>query len=120
MHIPRSVRAARHARMLWCAFIALLFLLAVGCIAPQQLPVILYKASLILLAAFTGYWIDRWAFPYARPDSYLVSDWRRQRGFVPCDANAPIARGYARIFAAALVRRAIIMGAAMLAVGLGL
>ncbi len=37
-------------------------------LAPQQLPVSLYKLSLIALAAVAGYWIDRSLFPYARPE----------------------------------------------------
>ena len=45
------------------ALSALVFLLA-----PQQIPVSLYKINLIALAAVAGYWIDRKVFPYARPN----------------------------------------------------
>jgi len=69
-------------------------------LAPQQLPVSLYKLSLIAMAAVVGYWIDRSLFPYARPDN-------------------PSIQPYDMIVAAAMLRRAIIVGCAMLAVSLG-
>lgn len=111
-----------HARMLLCALFAVLCLVAVVLLSPQQGPVMLYKLALVLVAAFLGYWIDRWAFPYARPDGYLTTPWReqKQRGFLPDDANHGVALGYRRIFAAAMLRRAVIMGLAMLAVCAGL
>lgn len=94
-------------RMLWCAIYALVLLLTVAWIAPQQVPVIVYKLNLILLASVAGYWLDRWAFPYARPDRFLTAD-------------GEVKVNHKRVFGASLVRRAIIMGAAMLAVGMGL
>lgn len=94
-------------RMFWCILLAALLLAMVWAVAPEQGPVILYKQAIVLLAAFCGYWIDRWAFPYARPDRFLT---------VAGDARS----GHRRVFAAAGLRRAIIMGSTMLAVGLGL
>lgn len=79
---------------------ALIALVAV--LSPQQLPVSLYKLSLITTAAVAGYWIDRSLFPYARPDNQSL-----------IDARAEL------VIAAAMLRRAIIVGAAMLAVSLG-
>lgn len=76
--------------------VALLLTLAVWWLAPQQLPVTLYKLSLVTVAAVAGYWIDRGLFPYARPDQ--VAD---------------------ELINAAMLRRAIIVAAAMLAMGLG-
>lgn len=55
-------------RMLDWLAAAILLTAAIALIAPQQLPVTLYKLSLVLLAAVAGYWIDRSLFPYARPD----------------------------------------------------
>lgn len=49
----------------WIIALALSALVFV--LAPQQLPVSLYKLNLIALAAVAGYWIDRSVFPYARP-----------------------------------------------------
>jgi Putative 2/3 transmembrane domain holin len=68
--------------------------------SPQQLPVSLYKLSLITMASVVGYWVDRSLFPYARPDNPMlqVSD---------------------TLLAACMQRRAIIVGCAMLAASLG-
>ena len=89
---------------LWGWFLITLALLAaVWCIAPQQLPVSLYKLSLVTLAAVVGYWLDRSLFPYARPDAIRIQP-------VP-DQHC--------IMGAAMLRRAIIVGCAMLAMGLG-
>jgi Putative 2/3 transmembrane domain holin len=79
---------------------AVLLAILVYLIAPQQLPVSLYKLSLVALAAVAGYWIDRSTFPYARPHVVMLT-------------------GLDLIMAACMLRRAIIMAAAMLAMGLG-
>lgn len=106
MKLDKFSRVTR-IRMLWCGVYALALLLAVAWIAPQQLPVIVYKLNLILLASVAGYWLDRWAFPYARPDRFLTAD-------------GEVKVNHKRVFGAALLRRAIIMAGAMLAVGMGL
>lgn len=103
--------------------LAALLLVAVWWLAPQQLPVVLYKAALVILAGVAGYLLDRLAFPYARPHSYLSEDWRKLHGrddFVRNDADYPLAMRYEPAFLVACGRRAIVMAAAMLAVGLGL
>lgn len=108
-------------RMFVCLLLAICLLAVVYAISPQQGPVITYKLTLITLSAFLGYWLDRWAFPYARPDGYLRRNWRtnRQTG-MPDMADYPVVTGHRRVFCAAQVRRAIIMGCTMLAVGMGL
>jgi len=83
----------------WLAASVALALL-IAAIAPQQLPVSIYKLSLVTAAAVAGYWIDRSIFPYARPNPYTAG-------------------GQPLQFAAAQVRRALIVAAAMLAMGLG-
>lgn len=70
-------------------------------IAPQQAPVTLYKLSLVTLAGLVGYWLDRALFPYARPDIYIDK------------------AGFKVELFACMLRRAIIVGCAMLAMGLG-
>jgi len=108
-------------RMAGCALAAVTLLALVVILSPQQGPVALYKLALVLVAAFAGYWIDRTAFPYARPDSYLqFPDWRKVPVGQMVQADNPVADGHAIPFAAALLRRAVVMGACMLAVGLGL
>lgn len=81
----------------WIA-IAVVLTLVIGIIAPQQLPVTLYKLSLVSLAAAVGYWIDRSLFPYARPDELTLSDLQT---------------------ASAYLRRAFIVGACIIGVSLG-
>ena len=116
MSIRRSLPRMWPAILLTAASLA-----AVALVAPQQIPVVLYKLALILLAGTAGYWLDRWAFPYSRPGGYLLLDWRRSEGaFVPGDVDYQVEEGHRLIFAAVLIRRAIVMGAAMLAVGMGL
>lgn len=73
---------------------------AISQVAPHQVLVTLYKFSLVTGAGVAGYYLDREVFPYARPDIFLVG-------------------GRDIVFAAAQLRRAIIIGCMMLAVGLG-
>ncbi len=89
---------------------------------PEQGGVILYKATLLCVAGAAGYLLDRLAFPYARPDSYLDWPWREREaeGFQSLYANHSIVKGYKKVFIACLIRRAIIMAACMLALGLAL
>lgn len=74
------------------------YLVAQG--APQQIPVALYKFYLVTCAGVAGYYLDRELFPYARPDLFEVG-------------------GRDLLFGMAQIRRAIIVGCMMLAVGLG-
>lgn len=94
-------------RMFWALICALILLTFVWAISPQQGPVIVYKLALVMLAAFVGYWIHRWSFPYARPDRFL-------------NADGTVMINHKRVFAMALICRAIVVGCAMLAVGMGL
>lgn len=81
----------------WVLISAVLYtcasLLAISQALPQM-QIVLWKMGHITLAAFAGYWIDRRAFPLARIDL----------------ASSPVEH----------VRRAIIIGAAMLAIAMGL
>ena len=47
--------------------VTLLLLGMVFIISPAQIPVIIFKASLVSLAAILGYWIDYLLFPHMRP-----------------------------------------------------
>ena len=98
-------------------------ILVVFLTAPHQLTVVVYKLALVSLAAITGYWIDRHSSPYARPDSCLREDWRvwkvPQTG-LPNVVDYPVITEYRWVFAAAMLRRALIMTAVILAMALGL
>mgnify|MGYP006280065319 CR=1 FL=1 len=74
----------------------------IAVLAPQQIGVTLYKLSLVLLAAWLGYWIDRGLFPYARPHQ------------MHSRSQTEPAR-----FSFATLRRAVIVAAVVIAVGLG-
>lgn len=103
--------------------ITLVLLAAVWLIAPQQLPVSLYKLSLVTLAAVVGYWLDRSLFPYARPDAFLAFEGEPEASpeedhdtlLVQLTADQPLLH----IMGITMLRRAIIVGCAMLAMGLG-
>lgn len=99
------------------AFVALYFL------APEQLPVVLYKAAVVAFAVVLGYWVDRAVFPYARPDSFLVMDWRLIK--VPEHGehgleDYPVIEKYRLLYGIAMIRRALIIVAVVVGVGLGL
>lgn len=102
--VPLAQRLPRMAG--WVAG-AVLLAAVVALLAPQQLPVTVYKLSLVAMAAVAGYWLDRSLFPYARPDR--IAD----LGMTQLDMP------YWLIFSVAMLRRAGIVAAAMLAVGLG-
>lgn len=68
----------------------------IACLQPALMPVTLYKFSLVALAAWAGYWIDRALFPYSRPHMLRGSD-----------KNA------------AALRRAVLVAAVVLAIALG-
>lgn len=87
-------------RLSGCIVGTVLLAVVVGLLAPQQLPVSAYKLSLVSMAGVIGYWLDRSLFPYARPDRLVHHT-------------------FALLFALAMIRRAIIVGCAMLAIGLG-
>lgn len=108
-------------RMFVCFVLALSALALVAWISPQQGPVVVYKLTLVLLAGYLGYWLDRWVFPYARPEGYLKREWRSHGVFWPDDqADFEVVSGHMQAFAASMIRRALIIAGAMLAVGLGL
>ncbi len=106
--------------------IATVLLLAViGLLYPHQLPVSLYKLSLVTMAGVAGYWLDRSLFPYARPDSFIVKITPDEEA---CDIDLDgdcklipweVVDGDGFVFAMAMLRRAIIVGCAMMAIGLG-
>ncbi|PJC14557.1 MAG: hypothetical protein CO065_14085 [Comamonadaceae bacterium CG_4_9_14_0_8_um_filter_57_21] len=106
--------------------ITLALLFCVWLVAPQQLPVSLYKLSLVSLAAVVGYWLDRSLFPYARPDAFLALDGdpeELEESFGPEGLSIQLAvqpdAVLLQVLGVAMLRRAIIVGCAMLAMGLG-
>ncbi|MCH8500169.1 MAG: putative holin [Marinobacter sp.] len=78
----------------------LLMATVIGFLYPHQLGVLLWSLTKLSAGAYTGYWIDRSIFYYARPGDFEIQD-------------------YPVTTATAMLRRAIIMAAAIVAVGLG-
>lgn len=102
-------------RMTPTLLLGLALCLVIAFFSPQQLPVIGYKLALVALAGVVGYAVDRTAFPYARPHKYDLD-------YPICgpgdESGLPLSSWMP--FVAAQLRRALIIAAAMLAVGLGL
>lgn len=113
-----------------------MLLLGVALFAPQNLPVILYKGSLLTLAGVGGYWLSRGLFPYGRPDQWLTGG---RAAAMAHDVMLKVAElcpwmhagamdigpGTVMLVAmtmacASMICRALVMLGAMLAVGLGL
>lgn len=115
--IPAWLRAPRTTTWL---LLAALLLACIATIAPAQLPVVLYKACLVALAAVLGYWLDRALFPYARPDGYLVRDWRYGTDEPEGEVDYPVVAGYILVYAIAMIRRAIVVGCVTLGFASGL
>jgi len=68
---------------------------------PRNLVLGAWKLWIVSWAAFVGYWIDRALFHYARPEKYETG-------------------GLFLLFGVAQLRRAVIVGAVILAAGLAL
>jgi hypothetical protein len=117
-HIPLWLRAPRNSLFV---LLAALLLVVIAVVSPVQLPVVLYKAALIALAAVIGYWLDRALFPYARPDSFLWRDWRKGTDEPEGDVDYPIADAdYMAAYCTAQLRRAVVVGCVVLGVAAGL
>lgn len=117
-HIPLWLRAPRNSLFV---LLAVVLLAAIAVAKPVQLPVVVYKAALVALAAVMGYWLDRALFPYARPDSFLWRDWRKGTDEPEGDVDFPIANtDYMPAYCTAQLRRAIVVGAVVLGVAAGL
>lgn len=89
--------SSRAPRMTDWFILAVVLIAIVYVVAPQNLPVVIYKLSLVSLAGLLGYRLDRSLFPYARPDHVPET-----------------------VIGLAMLRRAIIVAAFMVAVSIGL
>lgn len=124
---PQRPIHQRVPRLSGWLLITICLMAAIWFVAPQQLPVSLYKLSLVVMAAVVGYWLDRSLFPYARPDSFQELVYQLPTLFnrgeeVKYDSGEDLVAArdpQNLLFATAMLRRAIIVGCAMLAMGLG-
>jgi hypothetical protein len=105
-------------------WIALTLGLIVGALVAQDrvpgslIAVSLYKAHLMALAGWGGYWLDRALFPYARPDVFMDEFISATN---PVSTTAPDGEQllFSSMLAAAMLRRALVVGACLVCVGLG-
>ena len=97
--LTKLIKASDLTRMQGFAWVAIATSIAILAIYPQQAGVVLFKANLLALAAWAGYWIDRAAFPYGRPHTF---------------------RDHSPESISAQMRRAIIIAASMVAFALAL
>ena len=139
---PNWLTRLARVRMADWVIAAALLTMVVWLMAPQQLPVSIYKLSLVSMAAVAGYWIDRSLFPYARPDGQLARELLEAQlpeavplepspleaymaDPVDCGTDDACALAEAvdctsvHLLIGAMLRRALIVSAAMLAVSLG-
>lgn len=142
---PAPVSPSKLPRLTSWWLIALALSALVFFLAPQQIPVSLYKLNLLSLAAVAGYWVDRTAYPYARPqpsamrclwnwNSIRITPEDQQRGYVVVDngqkipisevmeaAHSDGTADPAKLYfmLGCMLRRAIIIAAAMLAISMG-
>lgn len=107
-------------RLFGWVFFGTLLLAGLLIIRPEQAMVAYYKYALVIGAAYAGYWLDRCAFPYARPDSYLKDFWQRGTKEPLNQADYEVVDEYRLIFALVMLRRALVMTAVILGVTLGL
>lgn len=119
---PRTV-LPRLPRLSGWLFLTLALALLVALMAPQQLPVSLYKLSLVSLAGVVGYWLDRSLFPYARPDHFLACDEALPSQFEGQERSVVLEvlrdPDQLRLAGLCMLRRALIVAATMVAMGLG-
>ena len=110
-------------------FLVLTLLLMVLSLILQQsqpgslLAVTLYKAHLMALGGWGGYWLDRSLFPYDRPHKYFQIDDSTDIEDASESDDLPIqyatATAHFGSFGHSMLRRAIIVAACLICVGLG-
>ena len=138
--MEHPIKKLSQIRLLKWYLVAITLFAIITLLSPQQLPVVAYKLSLVLLSAVVGYHLDRALFPYASPGGYLYNDWKEfgpdfytkqyieslEKNEQPeamdskmC-AEYPVLDEYRTLFAVVLIRRALIVSAVILGVTLGL
>jgi hypothetical protein len=138
--MKHPVKKLSQIRLLNWYLVAITLFAIITLISPQQLPVVAYKLSLVLLSAVVGYHLDRALFPYASPGGYLYNDWKEfgpdfyTKQYIESLENNeqpeamdskmcaeyPVLDEYRTLFAVVLIRRALIVSAVILGVTLGL
>ena len=100
-----AMESIKNSRMIIWLAISIPLFLVVAFLSPQKVDLLVYKSVLITFSAWLGYRIDRGLFPYARPDRLAEE---------PAMPDSDLA------FSSAMLRRAIIVAACVLAMAIGL
>ncbi|HEX7866567.1 MAG TPA: putative holin [Variovorax sp.] len=104
-------------------FLAVLALFVQSEYPGNVLAVSIYKAHLLSLGGWAGYWLDRGLFPYDRPHEFLLPEQEAASEPVTLPEGTKLLEGVALAspsdYAASMIRRAIIVAAALICVGLG-
>ena len=114
-HLPRML----------LPFLITLALIAACLIVKEHEPgsllaVTLYKAHLMALGGWGGYWLDRSLFPYDRPHQYMQADPPDGAvSFGEVGGDMAELQVVSTQFGASMLRRAIIVAACLICVGLG-
>lgn len=99
---------------------ALIMAVIVGLLYPHQLGVLLWSLTKLSFGAYLGYWIDRSIFPYARPGDALPSPTEAEPSDQDDDEGLTLLVDEVYLQPELLMlRRAIIIAAALIALGLG-
>lgn len=113
------------APRMWAWALATAVLVVLTIVTQQSHPggvlaVTLYKAHLMSLGGWGGYWLDRALFPYDRPHQYIEpeSDDVFADSTLGDPATAELAVASSG-FHLAMLRRAVVVGACLVCVGLG-
>lgn len=112
---------------IWLLFTIFLFSAALFAQATHPgsvFAVSLYKAHLMSLGGWGGYWLDRALFPYARPHEYLLleefaSQGVSERDKVPNAEPVDLWEAGTSAYPMTMMRRAVIVAACLICVGLG-
>ena len=99
------MESIKNSRMITWLAVSIPLIIIVAFLSPQKIDLLVYKSVLITFSAWLGYRIDRGLFPYARPDRL---------------AEEPTVPDSDLAFSAAMLRRAIIVSACVLAMAIGL
>ncbi|MBS49907.1 MAG: hypothetical protein CMN60_21280 [Sphingobium sp.] len=92
--------------------VTLLLLVTIGLLSPVKVPLVLYKLSLVSIAAVLGYGIDLMLFPNFRPHN-IAAD---MRDSIDTDRHAT----FSKLAGSAMIRRAVIIVGVILGVSLGI
>ena len=112
---------AGQPRMLGCLIVGVALLLGSDfwqiALPNSQVARLFFNAALLALGGWGGYWLDRALFPYDRPHRYLLDpDDALEEAALDGDSTLRVCAGAS--FGHAMLRRAIMVAACLICLGL--